>query len=120
MLKVLNLFSDPKLEKLLHETKHKMKKKDFDDGIKKIDKKIESEPENIDLLFLKSLALSISNRHQEAIRFLKKEFKDHPNRKDEELFTLINYVLVYNHLTLAEFDKALKISEKMSDFYPDL
>jgi len=119
MLKVLDLFSDPKKVSLLHETKNKMKKKDFDNWIKKIDKKIESEPENIDLLFLKSLALSISNRHQEAIRFLKKEFKDHPNRKDEELFTLINYVLVYNHLTLAEFDKALKISDKMSDFYPD-
>ena len=119
ILKVLNFFSKPKLENIFNDAKHMLKTNNFDEGLKKINKKIDSEPDNTDLIFLKSIILSISNRHQESIRFLKKEFKDHPNRKDEELFIAYNYILVYNYLTLAEFDKALNISERISDFYPE-
>ncbi|NVM38158.1 MAG: tetratricopeptide repeat protein [Candidatus Lokiarchaeota archaeon] len=118
-LKVLNLFSDPMLEKLFEDAKHLMRKNNFDTALERIEKKIELDPENVDLFFLKSLFLSVSNRHQEAIRFLEKQFKDHPNKNDEELFFPYNYILIYDHLTLAEFDKALEISDKMNDFYPD-
>jgi len=118
-LLALDLFSDPKLEKMVYDAKHEMKMNNFDEALKKINKKIESDPENIDLLFLKSIITSLSNRHQESIRFLKKEFKDYPNRKDEEIFIPFNYILVYNHLTLAEFDKALEVSERMGDYYPE-
>ncbi len=119
VLKVLDLFSNPKLEKMLNEAKHMMKKRDFDSALNKINNKIKAEPDNTNLLFLKSLVLSVSNRHQEAIRFLKKEFKEHPHKKDEEIFIPYNYILVYNHLTLAEFNKALEVSDRISDFYPD-
>ncbi|MCK4779427.1 MAG: tetratricopeptide repeat protein, partial [Candidatus Lokiarchaeota archaeon] len=119
VIKVLDLFSNPILEKMLEEAKHMMKKRDFDSALNKINNKIKAEPDNTNLLFLKSLVLSVSNRHQEAIRFLKKEFKDHPHKKDEEILIPFNYILVYDYLTLAEFDKALEVSDKMSDFYPD-
>ena len=118
-IRVLKLFSDPKLEKLLKEAKHMMKKQDKEESLKEITKNIKLDPDNVNLLFLKSIVLSHSNRHQEAIRFLKNKFKAHPNRKDEELFIPYNYTLIYNHLNLMDFEKALKISERMSDYYPN-
>ncbi len=38
-LKVLNLFSDPKLEKMLYDAKHMMKTRNFEEALKKINKK---------------------------------------------------------------------------------
>ncbi|MFX1387874.1 MAG: tetratricopeptide repeat protein, partial [Promethearchaeota archaeon] len=118
-LKVLNLFSDIKLEKLFEEAKSTMKRKNFDGALEKIEKKVELDPENIDLIFLKGLFLSISNRHQESIRFLENQFKDHQNKNDEDLFIPYNHLMIYNYLTLAEFDRALEISERMREVYPD-
>jgi len=118
-LKVLDLFSDRKLEKMLEDAKHMMKKEEYEVAVKDINKSIEKDTDNIDLIFLKALVLSMSNRHHESIRFLKDEFKDYANRKDEELFIPYNYIMIYNYLTLTEFDKALQISERMSDYYPD-
>ncbi|MFW9999631.1 MAG: tetratricopeptide repeat protein [Candidatus Hodarchaeota archaeon] len=119
VLKVLNLFESPEIEKMIEDAKYMMKQKDFDMALDKVNTIIESDPNNLDLIFLKALVLSISNRHQEAIRFLKKEFKDHPNKNDEDLFIPINYLKVYCYMTLDRFDKALKISSKISEEYPD-
>jgi len=81
--------------------------------------RIESDPDNIDLLFLKSIVLAISNRHKNAIRFLKEMLENYPNKKDEDVFIPYNFIMVYCHLTLAEFDKALKIYDKLHENYPD-
>jgi len=119
VLKILKLFESPKIEKKFEELKDLMKRKDFDDGLEKVNKTIEADPNNLNLLFLKAILLSLSNRHREAIRFLKREFKDHPNKKDEDIYIPFKYILVYDHLTLAEFDKALKISNKINKEFPD-
>ncbi|MFX1500311.1 MAG: hypothetical protein ACFFDH_05020 [Promethearchaeota archaeon] len=118
-LKALDIFSNPKLEKIFEEARNKMKKGELEGVLRDIDNKIKNIPENINFLFLKSIILSISNRHQESIRFLKKEFKKHPNKNDEDIFIPYYCILVYNHLTLAEFDKALEMSDKIGNFYPD-
>ncbi|MFW9989501.1 MAG: hypothetical protein ACFFC3_12675 [Candidatus Odinarchaeota archaeon] len=119
VLQVLDIFSNPKLEKIFEEAKHKMKEGGFEDVLREIDKKIKNKPENINLLFLKSILLSISNHHQEGIHFLKMEFEKHPNKNDEDIFIPYHYILVYNHLILAEFDKALELSNKIGKVYPD-
>lgn len=125
ILRVLELFSktefDQKFEDLIHGMKKQPRKlnKDFDDTLEKVNAVVESDPNNMDFLFLKAIILSISNRHQEAIRFLEKEFKNHPNKNDEDVFIPYNYILVYDYLTLAEFDKAVEISDHIMDIYPD-
>ncbi|MFX1363640.1 MAG: tetratricopeptide repeat protein [Promethearchaeota archaeon] len=119
VLKVLEIFSNPKLEKIFEEAKHRMKKGEFEDVLKEINKKIKTKPENSNFLFLKSIILSISNRHQESIHFLKKEFEKHPNKNEEEIFIPYHYILVYNHLTLAEFDKAFELSDRIGNIYTD-
>ncbi len=119
VLQVLDIFSNPKLEKIFEEAKHKMMKGGFEGVLNEIDYKIKTKPENINFLFLKSIILSISNRHQEGIRLLKTEFEKHPNKNDEDIFIPYHYILVYNYLTLAEFDKALEMSDKIGKLYPD-
>ncbi len=119
ILMVLNLFSSTEIKDMFEEAKHSMKKRDSDKAFHKINSCIESDPDNIDLLFLKSIVLAISNRHKSAIRFLKESLKNYPNKKDEEIFIPYNFIMVYCHLTLAEFDNALKIYDKLSENYPD-
>ncbi|MFW9784696.1 MAG: tetratricopeptide repeat protein, partial [Candidatus Heimdallarchaeota archaeon] len=118
-LKVLKLFESSKIEKMFEDLKHMMKKKDFDDALDKLNLKIEEEPENTDLIFLKSIVLSVANRHHEAIRFLEEEFREHPNRNEEEIFIPYNYIKVYCYITLNRFDKAINISSKLMKGYPD-
>jgi len=118
-LRILDIFSNVEFEQKFEEFKFSMKKNDFDDALKKVNAVVGSNPDNVDYLFLKAIILSISNRHQEAIHFLKKEFKDHPNKKDEDIFIPYNYILVYDYLTIADFDKALEISKKLTNNYPD-
>ncbi|MFX0036028.1 MAG: tetratricopeptide repeat protein [Candidatus Hermodarchaeota archaeon] len=119
ILKVLSLFSSPKIEKKFEEAKYLMKHKDFDNVLEKLNSDIESEPNNLNLLFLKVIFLILSNRHQEAIRFLKEELKSYSNKNDEKFVIPYNFILLYINLVLAEFNKALKISKKLSDEYPD-
>ena len=68
---------------------------------------------------MKSIILAISNRHKSAIRFLKSTFRNYPNKIDEDFFVPYNFIKLYCHLTLAEFNKALDISNKLRDYYPD-
>lgn len=119
VLRVLDLFSKTEFTQKFEELKHGMTKNDFDITSEKLNTLIKSDPNNLDILFLKAIVLSISNRHQEAIRFLKKEFKNHRNKNDEDIYIPYNYILVYDYLTIAEFDKALEISERLTNIYPD-
>ncbi len=119
ILMVLSLFSSPRIKKMFEDSKLLMKKKASDKALVKIDNKIKSDPDNIDLLLLKALVLAISNRHRSAINYLKETFENYPNKKDEEIFIPFNYIMIYCHLTLAEFDKALIISNNLREIYPD-
>jgi tetratricopeptide (TPR) repeat protein len=119
ILKVLTLFSSQEIEKMFEESKHLMKKKDSDKALDKINSAIESDRGNLDLVYLYSIILAISNRHKRAIQYLKDVLKNYPNRKEEDVFIPYNFIMIYCHLTLAEFDKALKISNKLSEYYPD-
>ncbi|UCC20295.1 MAG: tetratricopeptide repeat protein, partial [Promethearchaeota archaeon] len=119
ILMVLPLFSLPGIKKLFEEAKNSMKKKDSEKALTKINSRIESDPDNADLLFLKAIVLSVSNRHKSAIRFLKNTFRNYPNKFDEEFFVPYSLIKLYCHITLAEFDKALDVSNKLSDYYPD-
>jgi len=119
ILTVLPLFSSKEIKNMFEEAKHSMKKKDSDEALAKINSSIEMDPDNLDLLFLKAIVLSVSNRHKNAIRFLKDRLKNYPNKKDEDIFIPYNFIMVYCHLTLAEFDKALKISNKLNENYSD-
>ena len=119
ILRVLPFFSSPEIEEMFNDAKHLMKKKDFDNVLDKINSEIENNPDNLDFLFLKAIVLSLSNRHKRAIKFLKNALKSYPNRKDEEIFVPYNFIKVYCHITLAEFDEALKISDILNEYYSD-
>ncbi|MFW9900969.1 MAG: tetratricopeptide repeat protein [Candidatus Thorarchaeota archaeon] len=120
ILMVLPLFSSPRIKKMFEDAKFLMKqKKDSEKALNRINSKIESDPDNLDLLFLKALILAISNRHKSAINFLKETFEDYPNRRDEEFYIPYNYIKIYCHLTLAQFDEALVISNKLRNVFPD-
>ena len=119
ILRVLPFFSSPEIEEMFNDAKHLMKKKDFDNVLDKINSEIENNPDNLDFLFLKAIVLSLSNRHRRAIKFLKNALKSYPNRKDEEIFVPYNFIKVYCHITLAEFDEALKISDILNEYYSD-
>jgi len=119
VLKVLKLFESPEIEKMFEDAKHMMKRKDFDEALDQVNSIIESDLNNLDLVFLKAVVLSISNRHSEAIQFLKTEFKDHPNKDDEDIFIPINFIKIYCYMTLDRFNKALRINEKIREKYPD-
>jgi tetratricopeptide (TPR) repeat protein len=119
IMMVLPLFSSPKIKKMLDDAKMLMKQKASDKAISRINTRIERDPENMDLVFLKSMILAISNRHRSAIEFLKDIIMNYPNKMDEDIYIPYSYILVYCHLTLAEFDKALKISKKLRKIFPD-
>ncbi|MFX1419373.1 MAG: tetratricopeptide repeat protein [Promethearchaeota archaeon] len=119
ILMVLPLFSSADIEKMLEEAKLHMKKKDSEKPLTKINSRIKSDPDNTDLLFLKAIVLSVSNRHKSAIRFLKNTFRNYPNKIDEDIFIPYNFIKLYCHLTLAEFDKALDISNRLRKYYSD-
>ncbi|MFW9881895.1 MAG: hypothetical protein ACFFG0_53205, partial [Candidatus Thorarchaeota archaeon] len=119
ILMALPLFSSPDIEKMFEEAKGFMKKKVSEKGLTKINSRIEKDPDNTDLLFLKAIILSISNRHKSAIQFLKDSFRNYPNKIDEDIFIPYNFIKLYCHLTLAEFDKALESSNRLREIYSE-
>jgi predicted Zn-dependent protease/predicted transcriptional regulator len=119
VLKVLKLFESPEIESMFEELMHLMKKRALDNALDQLESKIDEDPENLNLIFLKSIVLSVSNRHNEAIHFLKDTFRNHPNKNEEEIFIPYNYILIYCYMVLDKFDKALKLSAKISKIYPE-
>ena len=119
ILKVLSLFASPKIEKIYEEAKSLMKKKKHDEALEKVNSAIESEPENLDLSFLKAIILALLIRHQEAIEFLNKDLKSSIEDKDENSIIAYHFILIFCHLTFGRHAKALELSDKLSQNYPD-
>ncbi|MDX1798927.1 MAG: hypothetical protein R3255_09795, partial [Candidatus Lokiarchaeia archaeon] len=67
ILKTIPLFSSPKIVKLFEDTKHTIKKKKSDDALRTIYKAIESELEEENEQFFKTILFLVLNRYQEAI-----------------------------------------------------
>jgi tetratricopeptide (TPR) repeat protein len=119
ILQVLPLFALPEIKKLYEEAKSLMRKKDHDGSLKVIDSAIKADRENINLHFLKTIILSYLNRHQEAIETLNTDVKPLIEDKDENSIITFDFLSIFCHLTLGKFDKALKISKKVSQNFPD-
>ena len=104
----------------MYETaKHSMKSKNYDDALNDIDKSIESELDNVELMFLKALVLSVSNRHNEATIYLKEVVRSFFTKKDEDYAISYYFIMIYCYMTLDRFDKALKYGNKLAREYPD-
>jgi len=119
ILKVLTLFSSPKIEELFEEAKSLMKKKEYGVALEKVNSEIEIDKENIDLLFLKAIFLSLLVRHQEAIELLNTDVKPYIDDKDENSMISYYFILIFCHLTYGRFDKAFELSNRLSKTYPD-
>ena len=119
ILKVLTLFSSPKIEELFEEAKSLMKKKEHDDALEKVNSAIELDPENIDLLFLKAIILSLLIRHQDAIELLNTDVRPYIDDKDENSMISYYVILIFCHLTYGRFGKAFELSNRLSKSYPD-
>ncbi|MFX1302859.1 MAG: winged helix-turn-helix domain-containing protein [Promethearchaeota archaeon] len=119
LLRVLTFFASPKIEELFEEAKYFMKKKEHEVALNKVNAEIELDKENIDLLFLKAIVLSYLIRHQEAIELLNTEVKPYIDDKDENSMISYYFISIFCHLTYGRFEKAFKLSNKLSKTYPD-
>jgi len=119
ILKVLNLFSSPKIKEIYEGAKALMKKKNHDDALEKINSALKQDPENLDLYFLKAIILSLLNRHQEAINLLKEEVKMNIDDQEEHSFISYHFILIFCYLTFGKFDKAQKFSDRIEKVFPE-
>lgn len=119
ILRILEIFSSAQIVKIFEESKALMKKRNHIKGLDLINSAIETDQENVDLLFIKAIVLSLLNRHQEAIEFLNNEVKVYLDKNEEEVFVPYHMIMVFCQITFGRFDKALKVSNKLSTAYPD-
>jgi len=119
ILRILKIFSSPKIEEIYKASKVLMKKKKHNDALEKVNSAIEQDQENLDLYFLKAIVLSLLNRHQEAIEFLKEEVKMNIEDQDEDSFISYHFILIFCYLTFGMFDKAQKFSDRIEKVFPE-
>jgi len=119
ILRILKIFSSPKIEEIYKDSKVLMKKKKLDDALEKVNSAMEQDQENLDLYFLKAIVLSLLNRHQEAIEFLKEEVKMKIEVQDEDSFFSYHFILIFCYLTFGNFEKAQKFSDRIEKVFPE-
>ncbi len=119
ILKIIPLFSSPKIMKLFEDSKSSIKKRKSDEVFYKIYAEIESEVDEENELFLKAILLTVFNRYQEAIDLLNTEIKPFLNEKDENSNISYYLIMVYCYLTLGNFERANQASKKLRSKYPD-
>lgn len=119
ILRSLELFSSPKIEQIFKDSKVLMQKKKLDAALEKVNSAIDQDHENLDLYFLKAIVLSLLNRHQESIEFLKQEVKTKIEDQDEDSLISYNIILIFCYLTFGNFDEAQKFSDRIEKTFPE-
>ena len=119
ILKILKIFEDANIKDLFEKTKSLMKHKQYEYALEKVNSDIEADPENLNLVFLKAIILSLLNRHQEAIDYLKVEVKKDVLNSNQDTFVSYHLIIIFCEITLGRFNRALEISEKFKKQFPD-
>jgi len=92
---------------------------DFNTPLETINSLIAGDPNNQELLILKSLYYCMVNKYREAKRFLIKEVELNILKKDPRIHTSLYFILTFTYIARGKFEKSLDIANQMIDLYPN-
>ncbi|MHA2183983.1 MAG: hypothetical protein ACXAAI_03205, partial [Promethearchaeota archaeon] len=92
---------------------------DFNTPLETINSLIAGDPNNQELLILKSLYYCMVNKYREAKRFLIKEVELNILKKDPRIHTSLYFILTFTYIARGKFDKSLDIANQMIELYPN-
>ncbi|MHA2049728.1 MAG: hypothetical protein ACW986_08950 [Promethearchaeota archaeon] len=93
--------------------------REFNVPLEVIDTLIAGDPDNQELLILKSLYFCMVNKYREAKRFLIKEVELNILKKDPRIHTSLYFILTFTYIARGKFEKSLDIANQMIELYPD-
>jgi tetratricopeptide (TPR) repeat protein len=93
--------------------------KEFNTPLETINSLIAGDPNNQELLILKSLYYCMVNKYREAKRFLIKEVELNILKKDPIIHTSLYFILTFTYIARGKFEKSLDIANQMIDLYPN-
>ncbi|MHA2471718.1 MAG: hypothetical protein ACXAES_00645 [Promethearchaeota archaeon] len=92
---------------------------DFNTPLETINSLIAGDPNNQELLILKSLYYCMVNKYREAKRFLIKEVELNILKKDPRIHTSLYFILTFTYIARGKFEKSLDIANQMIELYPN-
>ncbi|MFX0026428.1 MAG: hypothetical protein ACFE8M_08420 [Candidatus Hermodarchaeota archaeon] len=93
--------------------------KEYDKVLNLVDSALNLKQRNIGLINFKANILFYLNRFQEAIDYLNNEIQIPDDIERDEIYIPYFFLLVFCYLTFGEFDKSLKMVDKMGKYYPE-
>ncbi len=94
-------------------------KKEYNNVLKLVDSALKLKQKDIGLIIFRANILYYLNRFQEVINYLNNELQIPDDIIGDEKYIPYYFLLVFCHLTLGDFEKSLKIVDKMAEYYPE-
>jgi tetratricopeptide (TPR) repeat protein len=93
--------------------------KEVDQALNTIDSAIKINPDKIELFILKAIILCLWTRPREVMEILEGIHNKIEDKDKDRLIPTVDFVLCFSYLSIGEFKKALKLSEKSLKKYPN-